>query len=130
MATGQPDTSARHPGKTSPVNLATFSDEELADLVSAAEGEIVARRERKKQEFLSSFREAMNALGLSPAEVAASLGGRRGKGTGTAGRRAQVQPKYRNPGSPGEMWSGRGKKPKWLEAQLAKGRKLEEFALA
>lgn len=127
MVTAHTDAPAKHSGKASPVNLATFSDEELADLVSAAEGEIVARRERKKQEFLSSFREAMNALGLSPAEVAASLGGRRGKGT--AGRRAQVQPKYRNPGSPGEMWSGRGKKPKWLEGQLAKGRKLEEFAI-
>ena len=127
MVTAHPDAPAKHSGKASPVNLATFSDEDLADLVSAAEGEIVARRERKKQEFLSSFREAMNALGLSPAEVAASLGGRRGNGT--AGRRAQVQPKYRNPASPGETWSGRGKQPKWLEAQLAKGRKLEEFAI-
>jgi DNA-binding protein H-NS len=125
------DVSTKAPAKASTVNLSTLSDEELADLVAAAEGEIVARRERKKEEFLSSFREAMNALGLSPAEVAASLGGRRrGKGIGSTGRRAQVQPKYRNPASPEQTWSGRGKKPKWLEVQIAKGKKVEEFAIA
>jgi DNA-binding protein H-NS len=122
------DVSTKPPAKASPVNLTTLSDEELADLVSSAEGEIAARYERKKEEFLASFRKEMDALGLSPAEVAASLRGRRSKAG--AGRRSEVQPKYRNPASPEQTWSGRGKKPKWLEAQIAKGKKVEEFAIA
>ena len=40
--------------------------------------------------------------------------------------RAAVAAKYRNPAS-GESWSGRGRAPRWLAAELAKGRSREEF---
>ena len=43
----------------------------------------------------------------------------------TAGRK--VAPKYR--GSNGELWTGRGRRPAWVEAELAKGRTLEELAI-
>lgn len=42
----------------------------------------------------------------------------------------KVEPKYRNPGNPAETWAGRGMPPKWLSAQLAQGRKLEDFLIA
>ena len=38
-----------------------------------------------------------------------------------------VVPKYRNPDRPSETWSGRGRKPAWLTAQLRQGRKLGDF---
>jgi len=41
----------------------------------------------------------------------------------------KVAPKYRNPANAKETWSGRGKQPRWLAAQTAKGRKLEEFLI-
>jgi DNA-binding protein H-NS len=40
--------------------------------------------------------------------------------------RAAVAAKYRNPAS-GESWSGRGRAPRWLAEELAKGRSREEF---
>lgn len=43
-----------------------------------------------------------------------------------AGRK--VPPKYRNPAS-GETWTGRGLQPKWVQAALAAGKKLEDFAI-
>jgi DNA-binding protein H-NS len=109
-------------------DISALSEEDLVALVAAAQGELTARRERKKQEFLGSFREAIAAAGLSPAEVAAALGRR--SGGGNAGRRAHVQPKYRNPANPSETWSGRGKQPKWLEAQLASGKKIEDLKIS
>lgn len=42
----------------------------------------------------------------------------------------QVLPKYRNPNSPTETWSGRGKQPRWLVAALKTGRQIEEFAIS
>ena len=42
----------------------------------------------------------------------------------------KVEPKFRNPANPAETWAGRGMPPKWLSAQLAQGRKLEDFAIA
>ncbi len=41
-----------------------------------------------------------------------------------------VLQKYRNPKNPAETWSGRGKQPRWLRAQLRSGKKLENFLIA
>jgi DNA-binding protein H-NS len=40
----------------------------------------------------------------------------------------KVAPKYRNPQT-GETWAGRGATPRWLQALLRRGRKLEDFAI-
>jgi DNA-binding protein H-NS len=40
-----------------------------------------------------------------------------------------VLPKYQNPKNPAETWSGRGKQPRWLTAQLRAGRRLEDFLI-
>jgi DNA-binding protein H-NS len=42
----------------------------------------------------------------------------------------KVHPKYRNPESPSETWSGRGKQPRWVGAQLRSGRKVDELLIA
>lgn len=39
----------------------------------------------------------------------------------------RILPKYKGPN--GETWSGRGLKPRWLAAELKKGRKIESFAI-
>jgi DNA-binding protein H-NS len=41
----------------------------------------------------------------------------------------QVSPKYRNPTRPSETWAGRGKRPRWLTAQLRSGKKLDDFRI-
>jgi DNA-binding protein H-NS len=42
----------------------------------------------------------------------------------------KVLPKYQNPKDPAEKWSGRGKQPHWVQAQLKAGKKLEHFLIA
>ena len=41
----------------------------------------------------------------------------------------KVAPKYRNPANAKELWSGRGKQPRWLAEQVKKGKKVEEFLI-
>lgn len=41
----------------------------------------------------------------------------------------KVLPKYYNPLSPSETWSGRGRKPRWLVAALKTGHNLDEFKI-
>lgn len=36
--------------------------------------------------------------------------------------------KYCNPDNPHETWSGRGKRPKWLNDALASGKKLDDLS--
>jgi DNA-binding protein H-NS len=41
----------------------------------------------------------------------------------------RVLPKYRNPSTPFETWSGRGKQPRWLVAAIKLGRKIDDFKI-
>jgi DNA-binding protein H-NS len=41
----------------------------------------------------------------------------------------KVLPKYCNPLTPSETWSGRGKQPRWLVAALKTGHELDEFKI-
>ena len=41
-----------------------------------------------------------------------------------------VLPKYQNPSNPTEVWSGRGRQPRWIAARLQAGAHLEEFLIA
>jgi DNA-binding protein H-NS len=41
----------------------------------------------------------------------------------------KLKAKYRNPAKRTETWAGRGHKPKWLSSLIAKGKKLEDFAV-
>ena len=41
-----------------------------------------------------------------------------------------VVPKYRNPERPSETWAGRGKKPRWLAAQLKSGKRIDDFRIS
>ena len=54
-------------------------------------------------------------------------------GTGTFERAKRpyprVLPKFRNPARPAETWSGRGKQPRWLTAQLRSGKKINDFLI-
>lgn len=43
-------------------------------------------------------------------------------------KRNVVAPKYQDPAS-GKTWTGRGKSPAWLSAQLAAGREKQDFLI-
>jgi DNA-binding protein H-NS len=40
-----------------------------------------------------------------------------------------VEAKFRNPEQPSETWSGRGKRPRWLDAQLRSGKRIDDFRI-
>lgn len=42
-------------------------------------------------------------------------------------RKSPVPPKYRD--QSGNVWSGRGMKPRWLQEHISAGRSIEEFAV-
>jgi DNA-binding protein H-NS len=44
-------------------------------------------------------------------------------------RYPKVFPKFRNPDHPSETWAGRGKKPRWLTAQLRSGKRIDDFRI-
>lgn len=46
-----------------------------------------------------------------------------------SGRSTEVKAKYANPVNPSETWSGRGRKPKWVEVFLANGGNLQSVEI-
>ena len=64
----------------------------------------------------------------------AQINGRNDKpGNGTKVPRRpypKVHPKYRNPERPFETWSGRGRQPRWVGAQLRMGKKVDDLLMS
>ena len=76
----------------------------------------------------SAEREAVKARLIQEAKDAGfSIEELFGKGRKSGGK---VAPKYRNPKNAAETWTGRGRRPLWLEAALKKrGSKIEDFLI-
>ncbi len=103
------------------IDLSKLSLEELQTLAQDVDREIVTRREAERERVLSQMRELAASLGLTLEDV---LKMERGKGGGI------VPPKYRNPADPSLTWTGRGKRPIWVNEALAAGKSLEDLAIS
>ena len=94
---------------------------ELLEL-EALELEVTNRRKALRDDAIRQAQSIINQFSLQPTdfhfgEVEALRKGRRGP----------VRPKYRGP--QGEMWTGRGRTPKWVEEVKKAGKKLEDFLI-
>ena len=114
------------------ISLEGLSVKELNALAAQARKRSDALKKRKP---IATVRKEAEALakkhGYTLAELAGAARGPAAKRATKAnvGKRAKVAPKYRNPAKPTETWAGRGKPPRWLAAEIKKGRKLADFAI-
>ena len=71
----------------------------------------------------SDLRQKVEAMVASAGFKLSDLfGGRGGKGR-------KVAAKYVNPDDPGETWTGRGRKPRWLAAKMKDGERIDKFLI-
>lgn len=77
-----------------------------------------------KSDAIAKVKALMTENGLTVADL--QFKGETARRGGAAGRK--VAAKYRNAAT-GETWTGRGLKPKWLQAELAQGKSLQDFAV-
>ena len=86
-------------------------------------------RRAEQASVIAQVRALMDEHGLTPADLgsASAVKSTRGQGQSTSAGR-KVAAKYHNAAT-GESWSGRGLKPKWMQAAIAEGRKPEDFAV-
>jgi len=84
----------------------------------------LAEAKRSSQSaVIAQIKALMQEHGVTAADL--GTGGARGQQRKAHGT---VPPKYRNSAT-GETWSGRGLKPKWVQAALATGKTLEDFRI-
>jgi len=92
--------------------------DEVTEVLSKKAG--TARAEIERQ---------LAALGGSDAGHGGGAPRGRPPGSGSKLKGRTVPPKYRNPKNRSETWAGRGARPRWLVAELKKGKKLESFSI-
>ena len=95
------------------INLKSLSADQLATLISNARSQLEQSRSQQVGEVRGKIEALLKSSGLTLAEVFPRQVGK-GKSKGS------VAAKYRNPEDPSQTWSGRGKRPLWLVAQLKK----------
>lgn len=104
------------------VNLENLNSRELEELIEAA----AEQKKRLQKQRLVEVRNRLTALAREEGYTIEELfgsGGVRTKSTRT------VAPKYRNPDDAGQTWTGRGKRPRWVQAHLDAGKPIEALEI-
>lgn len=102
--------------------------EQLLNQRAELDARIQAAQTAARDQAITQVRELMARHGLTMADVHAKPARAvRVASTGKPRSGGKVAAKYRD--DAGNSWSGRGLKPKWLSAALAKGAQLTDFAI-
>lgn len=105
------------------VDLTTLSQQELDALIAAAS----EQKKRNIREKIGEVRRKLTAMAKSEGYTIEDLFGSAKAANDSA--RKPVEPKYRNTSNPSETWSGRGRRPRWMEAAIAKGKTQDDFKI-
>ena len=106
------------------LDISKLSVEQLNRLQVEAEALIVSKKDQAIEDAYDQIVAIADGLGFSIEELL-ELGEQKRKKT----TRKAVEPRYRNKNNPEDTWTGRGKQPRWLVAELEKGAKLEDFLI-
>ncbi|WP_150430750.1 H-NS family nucleoid-associated regulatory protein [Dechloromonas sp. CZR5] len=102
------------------MDLSSLSVSQLRDLQQQIPAEIKRREAQEKVNVLNELRAFAKARGYAIEELLA-------KETKVKVAGNKVKVKYRHPENAELEWTGRGRKPKWIEAWVAGGNTLESL---
>jgi DNA-binding protein H-NS len=97
------------------MTLEKMSTGELQSLRAEVEAMIATKVAARRQELETQLSELLHINGIG--------NGSRG------GKTRSVAAKYRNPKNADEVWSGRGRMPLWLGAEIKAGKDREDFLI-
>ena len=101
------------------LDLDTMTLKDLRDLRGKLDRAINSYEDRKRREALAAIEEAAREHGFNLADL-----------TGAKPRRSgTVAPKYANPNDPTMTWTGRGRKPRWVQENLEGGKQLDDLLI-
>lgn len=91
---------------------------QLQELRQKLDRTISSYEERRKKEAYQAAKEAAEQHGFRLDDL-----------VGVKRTKAVVAPKYANPVDPEQSWSGRGRKPAWVQEHLDAGTSLDDLAI-
>ena len=102
------------------MDLSRLSVAELNALQGDITRELARRRKSEADSLVNEFRKRAAELGLSVEDLVTGKSGQ---------KRGKVAAKYRHPDDANLTWTGRGKKPRWVDAWLKSGNAIEQLAI-
>lgn len=102
------------------IELEGLTLKELKQLQKDVENAISDFKDRERRKALAEVEAFARERGLTPADLS-DLSSKR--------TRKSAAPKYANPADSSQTWTGRGRRPRWIEAALASGKSLEDMAI-
>ncbi|MGG5823053.1 H-NS family nucleoid-associated regulatory protein [Falsiroseomonas sp. HW251] len=102
----------------------------LRQIASAAEAKIRDKAEGERRSLKEEMERRAAELGISIRELFGELTQLAKRGRAKASKKAEGQglaPKYKGPD--GELWSGRGRMPRWLQTAQAEGKSKDDFLI-
>lgn len=102
------------------LDLNNMSLKELRELRSQIDRSIASFEERRRREAMVAVEEAAREHGFSLNELTGAKINRRG---------GKVAPKYINPEDATQTWTGRGRRPHWIQAALDSGMVLSDLEI-
>lgn len=109
--------------KIEDISLEAYSIEDLQLLMEKAQKEIVHKEKVRIQEVRNEMQRLANTVGMTP-EAVLDFDSRKKKAAKPTGK-----VKFQNPNDPSQTWSGRGKRPRWLQEAIEQGAQLSQFAI-
>lgn len=118
------------------MDLSKLSTVQLEAILRAAQKE---KKRKLKRKSIAQVRQMLNKAAASsgytlaeifveasgPSARRATKASKGGKVASRKGAGGKVAPKYRNPSDATQVWTGRGRQPKWVVEALANGESLE-----
>ena len=103
------------------MELSTLTASQLRDLQQQIPAELKRREAQEKNEILNEVRAFAKARGYAIEDLL----GKEVKVKAATGNKVKV--KYRHPENVELEWTGRGRKPKWVEAWVTNGGSLDNL---
>ncbi len=102
-------------------NVKGFSDKDLGKLLDSVNAEMKRRQADKKTDTMSKIQALAKDAGLSV---------NFGKDAAVPKKKtAKVKAKYRHPEDSKMTWSGRGRKPNWLQQLIEQGNSIDDYLI-
>ncbi|MBA4709591.1 H-NS histone family protein [Aquitalea aquatica] len=102
------------------MELSNLNLADLQALRNSVQAEISRRETEEKANAKKQILELAKSYGLNLDDVLSKA---------TTAIRKPVEAKYKNPNDESQTWTGRGRKPAWVQAQLDEGFSIEDLAI-
>lgn len=107
------------PGNMSHFDFETMSLDELKALQKQVAQAIEGYKDRERLKALAELEAKAQEMGFSLSDLLGTKKTRKGAGI----------PKYRHPDDAAVTWTGKGRRPAWVNEALAAGKTMEDLAI-